>query len=56
MKDKTIGPLQDAQETIRYIRRNASQWNVNWNKIGVIGFSAGGHLAATLSIHYNDTS
>ncbi|CAM3880933.1 alpha/beta hydrolase [Flavobacterium sinopsychrotolerans] len=55
MKDKTIGPLQDAQEAIRYIRRNAEKWNLNKDKIGVIGFSAGGHLAATLSTHYNDT-
>lgn len=55
MKDKTIGPLQDAQEAIRYIRRNAEKWNLNKDKIGVMGFSAGGHLAATLSTHYNDT-
>jgi acetyl esterase/lipase len=54
MKDKTIGPLQDAQEAIRYIRRNAEKWNLNKYKIGVIGFSAGGHLAATLSTHYNE--
>jgi acetyl esterase/lipase len=55
MKDKTIGPLQDAQEAIRVIRRNTEKWKVNYNKIGLIGFSAGGHLAATLSTHYNDT-
>jgi acetyl esterase/lipase len=54
MKDKTIGPLQDAQEAIRYIRRNAEKWKVNKDKIGVMGFSAGGHLAATLSTHYNE--
>lgn len=54
MKDKTIGPLQDAQESIRVIRRNAIKWNINPEKVGVIGFSAGGHLAATLSTHYND--
>jgi acetyl esterase/lipase len=54
MKDKTIGPLQDAQEAIRYIRRNAEKWRINKYKVGVIGFSAGGHLAATLSTHYND--
>ena len=54
MKDKTIGPLQDAQEAIRYIRRNAKKWNINTQKVGVIGFSAGGHLASTLSTHYND--
>ncbi|MFV8359954.1 alpha/beta hydrolase [Flavobacterium sp. LS1P3] len=54
MKDKTIGPLQDAQEAIRYIRRNAEKWKVKKDKIGVMGFSAGGHLAATLSTRYND--
>ncbi len=52
MKDKSIGPLQDAQEAMRIIRRNASKWNINPEKIGVIGFSAGGHLASTLSTHY----
>jgi acetyl esterase/lipase len=55
MKDKTIGPLQDAQESIRFIRRNAAKWGINAQKVGVIGFSAGGHLASTLSTHYNDT-
>ena len=54
MKDKSVGPLQDAQEAIRIIRRNASKWNIDPNKIGVIGFSAGGHLASTLSTHYSE--
>ena len=54
MKDKTIGPLQDAQESIRYVRRNALKWNLNPDKIGIIGFSAGGHLASTVSTRYDD--
>jgi acetyl esterase/lipase len=54
MKDKAIGPLQDAQEAMRLIRRNAAAWNINPGKVGVIGFSAGGHLASTLSTHYAD--
>jgi len=54
MTDKTIGPLQDAQEAIRMVRGNAEKWNVDITKIGVLGFSAGGHLASTLSTHYND--
>lgn len=54
MSDKSIAPLQDAQEAIRIIRKNAGIWNLDKNKIGVIGFSAGGHLAATLSTHYNE--
>lgn len=53
MKDKTIGPLQDAQEAMRIVRRKAKQWNINPDKIGIMGFSAGGHLAATLSTHYD---
>ena len=54
MKDKTIGPLQDAQEAVRMVRRNAKKWNLDTTKIGVIGFSAGGHLAATLSTRYEE--
>jgi acetyl esterase/lipase len=54
MKDKSIGPLQDAQEAMRIIRRNAVMWNIDPKKIGVIGFSAGGHLASTLSTHYTE--
>jgi acetyl esterase/lipase len=54
MKDKSIGPLQDAQEAIRVIRRNASTWKINPARVGVIGFSAGGHLASTLSTHYSE--
>ena len=54
MKDKSVGPLQDAQEAMRIVRRNAKEWNINPDKIGVIGFSAGGHLASTLCTHYND--
>ncbi len=53
MNDKSLGPLQDAQESIKIIRRNAIKWNIDTTKIGVIGFSAGGHLAATLSTHYD---
>jgi acetyl esterase/lipase len=52
MVNKSIGPLQDAQEAIRVIRRHAAEFKINPEKIGVIGFSAGGHLASTLSTHY----
>ena len=54
MINKTIGPLQDAQKAIRIVRRNAKEFNINPNKIGIMGFSAGGHLASTLSTHYNE--
>ncbi|MES2650809.1 MAG: alpha/beta hydrolase [Bacteroidota bacterium] len=54
MEDKSMGPLQDALQAIYLVRKNASIWGVNVNKIGVMGFSAGGHLAASLTVHYND--
>jgi acetyl esterase/lipase len=54
MKDPSIGPLQDAQQAIRMVRRRASEWNIDPDKIGIMGFSAGGHLASTLSTHFND--
>ncbi|MBC7408158.1 MAG: alpha/beta hydrolase [Arcicella sp.] len=50
--DKSIAPLQDAQQAIRVIRKNAIKYGINPNKIGIIGFSAGGHLAATASTHF----
>ncbi len=46
-------PLMDAMQAMKLIRQNAGKWNIDLNKIGVMGFSAGGHLAATLSTHYN---
>lgn len=46
-------PLMDAMQGMKLIRQNAGKWNIDANKIGVMGFSAGGHLAATLSTHYN---
>ncbi len=52
MVDKTIGPLQDAQQAIKMVRENASNWNLDPAKIGIMGFSAGGHLASTLSTHF----
>jgi len=54
MKNKTIGPLQDGQQAIRIVRRNAGQWGINPHKIGIIGFSAGGHLASTVSTHFDE--
>jgi acetyl esterase/lipase len=47
MVDKTIGPLQDAQRAIQIVRQDAAKWGINPNRIGIMGFSAGGHLAAT---------
>jgi acetyl esterase/lipase len=46
-------PLMDAMQGMKLIRQGSKKWNIEANKIGVMGFSAGGHLAATLSTHYN---
>ncbi len=54
MADKAIGPMQDGQEAIRLVRRHAKEWGIDPNKIGIMGFSAGGHLASTLSTHFNE--
>ena len=53
MPDKTIGPLQDAQQAIKVVRTLASRWGVNPSKIGIMGFSAGGHLASTAGTHFD---
>jgi acetyl esterase/lipase len=53
MVDKTIGPLQDAQRAIQIIRQRASEWGIDPHKIGIIGFSAGGHLASTAITHFD---
>ena len=44
--------LQDAQRTLGLVRIRAREWNIDPNKIGVIGFSAGGHLVADISTNY----
>jgi acetyl esterase/lipase len=46
------GPLMDAQQAIMHVRKNAERYNIDPSKIGVMGFSAGGHLAATASTLY----
>ena len=46
-------PLMDAQRAMRLVRANAEKWNLDSGKIGIMGFSAGGHLASTLSTHYD---
>lgn len=49
LKQKETGPLQDIQAAIKYIRKNAQQWRIAPDQIGVLGTSAGGHLAAMVS-------
>lgn len=53
MNDKRFGPLQDAERAIQKVRENAARWHVNPGRVGVIGFSAGGHLASTLGTHFD---
>jgi acetyl esterase/lipase len=53
MADKSIGPLQDAQTAIMIVRKRAAEWGIDPAKIGIIGFSAGGHLASTAGTHFD---
>jgi acetyl esterase/lipase len=52
MVDKSVGPLQDAQRAIQLVRKNAEAWGVNPARVGIMGFSAGGHLASTAGTHF----
>ncbi len=52
MIDKAIGPLQDAQQAIKIVRQHALEWKLDSSKIGIMGFSAGGHLASTAGTHF----
>lgn len=51
--DKSLAPLQDAQQAIRMIRQQAKNFGINPQQIGIMGFSAGGHLASTAATHFN---
>ena len=48
--------LMDAQQAMKLVRTNAEKWNINPEKVGVMGFSAGGHLASTLGTHFDEAS
>jgi acetyl esterase/lipase len=52
--NKSIAPLQDAQQAIKMVRDSAAKWNIDPGKIGIMGFSAGGHLASSAGVHYRD--
>ncbi len=47
-------PLQDAQRAIRMVRKNAVQWGVDAQRVGILGFSAGGHLTVMAGTHWNE--
>ena len=49
-------PLSDAERAIRIVREHAGEWNIHPRKIGIMGASAGGHLASTLATHYSAAS
>lgn len=55
MLNREIGPLQDAQQAMLIARENAAKWNIDPTKIGIIGFSAGGHLVSTLGTHFTES-
>ena len=50
--EKHTAALQDAQRAIGMVRHNAKEWNIDPKRIGVLGFSAGGHLSAAVSTNY----
>ena len=52
MIKKEIGPLQDAQRALLLVRSRAAEWGIDSKLIGIMGFSAGGHLAATAGTHF----
>ena len=52
MEDKSIGPLQDAQRAMQLVRERAEEWGIDPSQVGIVGSSAGGHLASSLGTHY----
>ncbi|MGC4104422.1 pectinesterase family protein [Ferruginibacter sp.] len=51
--DRSLAPLQDAQQAIRFVRSNAKEWGIKKDQVGIMGFSAGGHVASTAATHFN---
>jgi acetyl esterase/lipase len=51
-RDRSVAPWQDAQQAIRLVRSRADAWGLDAGRIGIMGFSAGGHLAATAATHF----
>ncbi len=52
-RGRSMVPLLDAQQAIRTVRANAQRWSLDPNRIGIMGFSAGGHLASTAGTHFD---
>jgi len=53
MKQRETGPLQDLQQAIILVKSRAKEWGIDSSKVGVLGFSAGGHLVSTSVTHFN---
>ncbi len=49
-----LSPFLDSQRAVRLIRFHAKEWGIDPHKVGIMGFSAGGHVASTLGTHYKD--
>lgn len=56
MDHKEIVPLTDAQRAIELLREHAKEYGINVKKVGIMGFSAGGHLVTTVETHFNQTA
>lgn len=50
--DRSLAPLMDAQQAVRLVRSKAAEWGLKKDKIGIMGFSAGGHVASTAATHF----
>jgi acetyl esterase/lipase len=51
---RSFVPLLDAQRAIKLVRAHSKEWKVDASRIGIMGFSAGGHLASTAATHFHD--
>lgn len=56
LEERSIGPLQDVQRAMRLVRTRTDAWGIAPDRVGIMGASAGGHLAATLSTHAEDVA
>ncbi|RRA98083.1 alpha/beta hydrolase [Larkinella rosea] len=52
MQDRSIGPFQDAQQALRLVRQRAAEWGLQPNRLGILGSSAGGHVAAITATRF----
>ena len=52
-RGRSFVPLYDAQRALRMVRANADKWSLDSKRVGIIGFSAGGHLASTAGTHFD---